>query len=352
MTRIAVAAAIGALVTMLTPVLEAQSCFGNGGVAGSYGFVGSRFVFGSVPVTPPGTSGSGTTGSTGTGSTGTSGGTTPVVSNTAVGQLVGGVAGLSPFAIVGTIGADGAGNWVSKPSANGASTQVGTYSVNPDCTISVTLTDAFVGLPVTAPGTSGGMSTGSTVSSGTAATPPTPVSVKLEGLVLNGGAEIVLAQTNGTDTGAVLTLRRALQSLGTCTTENVKGPFGLVVRSSVLPAASGTTAPGNNSSSIVPTALIGRFVADGAGNFTNDALGSQSVLPDLQLTGTYAVNGDCSGTAQFIDSKGVAHNADFVIVQAQSALPASNFPQATNTPELMISITDQGANGFGFAKQD
>jgi hypothetical protein len=342
MRRIVVLTSVGLMVVSVVPTMRAQSCFGNGGVAGSYGFVGSRFI----TAAPPSTSGPGSTGSSGTSGTG-SATTTPIVSNTPIGQVIGGIAGISPFALVGAIGADGAGNLLAAPNTAESTAQVGSYSVNPDCTISVTLTDAFVGVPVTAPGTSGASNTGGMSGGGSSsgsATPPAPVSVKLEGLVLDGGAEIDLAQTGTSDTGAVITLRRALQSVGTCTDINVNGPFGLVARSSVASAGSS----GGTNTTLTPVVFIGRFVADGAGTFSSDALGSQSPHQELQLTGTYAVNGNCSGTAQFVDSTGAAHHVDFVIVQAESRGPT----QTAISPELVISITDQGITGFGVAKQE
>ncbi len=358
MKRFGVLLSLGLTLALLMPALRAQSCFGNGGVTGLYAFVGSRSVFAGVPVTAPGTSGAANTGSTGSNSsTGTGTTTTPIVSNTPVGQLIGGVAGSAPFALVGMIGADGAGNLVATPSATGTSAQVGTYAVNSDCTISVTLNDVFVGLPVTAPGTSGATSTGSP-STGKSATPATPVTVKLEGLVLDGGAEIDLVQTGTADTGAVITLRRALLSFGTCTDQNVVGPFALIARASTTASSSGTsgtntgTTSGTNSS-LAATSFLGRFVANGTGEFVADALGVQSPLQNLQLTGTYAVNPDCSGTATFVDSAtGVTHNADFVIIQGQVyRSAASNAPLPATSPELIFSFTDDGVSGFGVAKQ-
>jgi hypothetical protein len=329
------------IVAALVPTLRAQSCFGNGIVNGTYGFVGSRFLLAGAPVTPPGAIGPG---SGGTGTTGTGEATTgPVVSNTPIGQLIGGLDGLSPFALLGTIRADGTGNFLAAANATGTPAQVGNYSVNSDCTISVKLTDVFVGLPVTPPGTSGMSSTGNTGNgsfAGRSATPPTPVSIKLEGLILDGGAEIDLVQIGTSDTGAVITLRRALQTFGACTDLNVNGPFDLVVRGSFVQTGSS----GANGNSTVPTNFIGRFVANGAGEFTSDALGAQSPLQELQLTGTYTVNADCSGTAQLVDSTRVTHNATFVIVQAE-------FGRDHTSPELLIGLTDPGVNGFGFARQ-
>ena len=47
-----------------------------------------------------------------------------------------------------------------------------------------------------------------------------------------------------------------------------------------------------------PTAvpLFGRLASNGDGTFGVDAVGQKSALPGLQLTGTYTVNPDCTGT--------------------------------------------------------
>jgi hypothetical protein len=367
--------------------LKAQSCSGNGEIGGSYAFVGSRANFPSVSVGPPGTSGTGSSGTSGssTGSTnGVTGSTSSVtVSNTPIGQLIGGMSGSSPFAAVGRVVADGAGNLLGSQSPTGALISVGSYTVNQDCTISVTLNDAFVGMPVTPPGTAGNGSTSIVGSSGsgsgvTSTNETTPASIKLVGVVLDRGAEVDLIQTGtsttgasnsgasnsgasntGTssstgvsNTGAVITLRRAVQFTG-CTDANLTGAFGLVAQATIASASPGSaTNPGvgGTNSSLGASSTIGRLVANGAGTFLADTPAMQSPLQDLQFTGTYAVADDCSGTAKFTDSSGTMHNIEFVIVQSENS--SSTPGLQTALPELLFSFTDEGVTGTGFARHE
>jgi hypothetical protein len=344
--KVATLSTLGLIIaTMLVPNARGQSCSGDSELNGAYALLGSRSVFASVPVTPPGTNGSTSAGSTGT----------PVVSSTPIGSLVGGVTGLPPFAVVGRVAADGAGNLFAAPSASSTPQQVGTYTVNPDCTISVTLNDVFVGISIAPPGTSGatggnsGSSSGSGMSSSNSATTvagsaaPTPASIKLEGLVLAQGAQIDLEQTGASDTSATVTMQKVFQ-FGGCTDATLAGVFGLVsqITSTVSPSSgtTGSTTGANvDNGSLTTTSFIGRLNADGAGMFTTDALAAQSPLLALQLTGTYTVNSDCSGTAQFAKSSGTTYGANFVIVQSLNGSVMAG-PQRSG-PELLFTFTSQ-----------
>jgi hypothetical protein len=337
MTRFSLGVTLGAAVVtlMLCPAVNAQSCVGHSQVSGAYAFVGSRFGITNVSTSTGGSNGTGTVSST-----------TPVVSSTPLGQLLGDLESPSPFAVVGRVVADGAGNLFAGPNATTTITQVGTYSVNSDCTISVTLTDVFLGMPITPPGTSSGSTIGVKTSStgGTqSTTTATPVSMTFEGIVLANGAEIDLTQTGTADTGAVITMRRALQFSG-CTDASLSGTFGFVSQANV--AVQGTA--GGTASSFMPVSTIGRLVADGSGMFVTDQRASQSPLPILQLTGTYTVNADCTGTAQIVDSTGKVRNVAFVIVQGEST-PSLTGP-LTVRPELLFTYSDQNISGFGTAE--
>jgi hypothetical protein len=294
---------------MLLPGLQAQTCSGNGDVVGSYGFAASR-LFAAVPATPPGTAGPPNT--------------NPAVSNTAVGHFLLGVSSEAPFGTVGRLLADGAGGFFATASAtSGSPVQVGTYKVNNDCTMSATFTDAFAAMPATAPGS-----------------PPTavtPVSATFEGVVQNHGLDIELVQTGSSATGALIELRRTLLFNG-CTNASLTGAFGVVSQASM--AGTTTTA--------TPTAvpLFGRLVSNGNGMFGVDALGQQSALPGLQLTGTYTVNPDCTGTANILTSSGVTRSLNFVIVQSDVGACLNGSVQ----PELLFSFTDPGVSGIGFSR--
>jgi hypothetical protein len=301
-----------------------------------------------------------------------------------LGLLLGDVNGTAIFGTVGRITADGAGNLFATPGPNtSAATQVGTYSVNGDCTISVTLTDAFQGMAGTngtgnTTGGSGGNTggtgnTGGITGNGTTTSTVTPLSANLEGVVLNRGNEIDLVQvvqsssssSTATPVGANITLRKMFQATG-CTNATLNGGFGMAsqaaLSSSVVNGGTGTgnTGTGNSggtgntggtdtggttSASQTSFPLVGRFFANGDGNLVT--IGASSTLPGRQLVGNYTVHSDCTGTAQLITNSGVTRNISFAIVQS----PAGACTNSAGAPQLLFGFTDQGINGFGTASQ-
>jgi hypothetical protein len=66
-----------------------------------------------------------------------------------------------------------------------------------------------------------------------------------------------------------------------------------------------------------PFSLLGRFVADGNGNLVTD-LSGQTSPTGMNLTGTYTVNSDCTGTGRLIDSNNIARDILFVLVNQTS----------------------------------
>lgn len=65
-------------------------------------------------------------------------------SNTTLGQLLGEINEVNQFGLAGRLYFDGAGHIDAQSSTSGGTVlQVGTYTVNPDCSITVSLTDAF-----------------------------------------------------------------------------------------------------------------------------------------------------------------------------------------------------------------
>jgi hypothetical protein len=89
---------------------------------------------------------------------------------------------------------------------------------------------------------------------------------------------------------------------------------------------------------------VGRFVADGAGNLVTDGFGEASPLTAREITGTYTVNPDCTGTATLITSAGTKRNANFVIVTQGPTL-------STGTQALEFAFSDTGVVGTGTAQQ-
>jgi hypothetical protein len=283
--------------------LLARSCSGNGDVLGAYGFVGAR-SFVAVPIPPPGT-------------TGVPG------SPTAVGNLLKGANDTPLFATAGRLFADGTGNWFATSSATPATLErVGTYTVNSDCTISITLNDVFV--------TMGG-------------TPTTrAASATFEGIIVDDSKEIQLAQTGASGTGTVLSLKKMAQ-FSACSNASLSGTFGIL--------APGFTAGAPGTGTLAPFNLVGRISADGAGNFGLDrSVGAP--LQQRQFTGTYTVNTDCTGTARLVDPDRRTRNISFVLVSPSSTVvnPNTNDPSPARV-ELQFVFTDSGVTGTGTGKQ-
>jgi hypothetical protein len=342
---------------LLAPSLEAQGrqCSGNGDVLGSFGVLGSRsdfFLLGAtaaapnspsglgpmipVPVTPPGTTGT----------------TAPFVgSNTGVGNLLTGLQNPNVFSSVGRVFADGMGNLYASPTA-GLMTNilVGSYTVTTSCSVTVTLTDPFV------------TTTGTTTVSSSAGTAP---SVTLQGFVSLNGTEIDLAGPNG----ATVILRRTAQA-GNCSNASLTGNltvfgsgFYTASAGNGIPTTTGTaaipvttpaqTTPGafTNGTTIslgTPFNVLGRFGANGSGMLTTDASGLQSAQA-LNITGSYSVNADCTGTGHLVDSAGVTRNISFVLVN-RAAQCSIGGGQNNGRQELDFVFSDPGVMGGGIAQ--
>ncbi|HTB14444.1 MAG TPA: hypothetical protein VK752_22895 [Bryobacteraceae bacterium] len=262
-----------------------QSCTATtSSVIGSYEYIATELPFASVVITPPGTT--------------TTTGTQPY-SNTQIGNLLSALNAGTGFSSANVLYFDGAGN-VSVSSSTAtftASTVVGTYVVNSDCTINVTLTDVF-----------------NTTANG-AGTVATQAKGSLIGVVLGGGTEIILSEPqSSTSTNGNMPLgagqfatRVSIQLIRTygygCTAASLSGSYGLIGTGflELNPPSTGTTTgtgtTGTTSSaSVQPISFIGVVTFDGAGNVIQQTVASGSPLGSFQFKGTYTVNLNCSGT--------------------------------------------------------
>jgi hypothetical protein len=281
----------------IIPALSARSCGGNGDVVGSFGWLGVRTSdFVPIGVTPPGTF---------------------MGSSTPIGMLIVGAANPQAFASVGRLFLDGAGGVFATSAPGGIQTPAGSYTVNLDCTVSATFTDAFA-MP------------------GGAGLTPTQNSATFEGVVIAGGNEIDLTQT-GSTAGISVILRKTKQS---CTIDGLFSAFG--IRATGVTTTPGTT-PGA-ASTTAPFSILGRFVADGAGNLVTDSIAQASPLNNRKITGTYTVNADCTGTAMLVTADGKKRGANIVIVIQGADL--GNSQQA-----IEFSFSDSGVVGSGLAQQ-
>jgi len=362
---------------LLAPALQARQCSGNGDVVGSYGFTASRsgfFLIGAmaagsnaqngagllvpVPVTPAGTSGS-------------TGSPAPFVgSNTSIGNLLTGLVNSQVFASAGRVFADGMGNLYASPTTGlMTNTLAGSYNVNTNCSITMTLSDPFAA------------NSGTQVTTTTTATP-----VSLTGYVSASGTELNMNGANG----AVVRLRRISQG-GNCNNSYLSGDFTISGNGFYLPSAgNGQVVPGTGTTTVgqptsvttttpcptgqtgttpstfqsgctgafasgvtgslgTPFNLLARFVADGSGMLTTDFAGQQSTTGQ-SVTGSYAINADCTGTAHLVDAAGIVRNISFVLVNQAAQCYIGASLQSSARQALDFVFSDPGVIGSGTAQ--
>ena len=259
-------------------------------------------------------------------------GTNPAFSNTPVGQLMAGVAGTGPFASSGTLYLDGSGTIRANSAVQGGTTMsVGTYAQNSDCTITVSLTDAF----------------------GSDQTPTI-----LQGIILANGAEIDLGVLQDISAGANTMpgryqsnlLIRLIRPLATyCTVSNLNNSYALVATGTRV--ATVVTGPGTvtlPAQTETPLFLFGRVLFDGNGGIPAPPVTPAS-LGFLQFVGSYTINTDCTGTMT-LNSVG-SSNSDpslslaFVLTQPRVS-------DASMRPEIQFSQSSaaQTLSGYGLAQ--
>lgn len=111
----------------------------------------------------------------------------------------------------------------------------------------------------------------------------------------------------------------------TCKLSSAKGAYGFSESGSIV--------------GFGPYAAVGTIVSDGAGNmkgiFSESAGGA--IGSGITFVGTYAVNPDCTGTAELTDSLGRTGTRAFVIVQQGK--------------EIQYVFTDPGFVATGVAKK-
>lgn len=338
---------------LVVPNLEARVCSGTGDVLGSYGFIGTRDSFFLLGATAPGTTNASVGPMIPVAVTPPATTTAVIGSNTPIGALVAGLANPNVFSASGTIIADGLGNLFAAASTGvAATTLVGSYTVNSDCSVSMSITDTFsASTTVPVPGT----------------VIKPPASVTLVGELINSavGAEVDLVQTGVSSTGGVVTMRRMVQ-MGGCTTSNVSGNFTIGGQGMLNPTAEGTLPTVGTSTGAftfgakqtlgIAFTLLGRFNADGLGNLTLDAAGLASPS-DRILIGSYTVNPDCTGTAHLIvnttsSAVGVTPYAQDIKFNLVNLLGfATNPPNipAGSTTQLDFVFSNPGVFGSGRA---
>jgi len=310
---------------------QAQVCLvSNSNLAGTYGFVASES--GTIPAT--------------TGTT-TSGATASGYSNTEVGNLLGEIAAGNQFGLSGILILDGAGHIDAAPSSTGGVTQiVGSYNVNFDCSVGVSLSDTF--------------------------SAPSGPAMQMVGVVLGRGSEIDLttvsnlnAQTATPSTTATTSLTAGegfsmklvpvLYRNG-CSVGAIGGLYGFVLNPDQIQQASTT---------IQPATVMGYLFFDGAGNIIaqpnySNTPSTGNTYVALAFTGTYTINADCTGTMSISSSwAGTSTTTTTSTTIASQTLtidfvvsPSTFSGQANTTsagPVLNLSFSDSNESGWGYA---
>ncbi|MFN7926285.1 MAG: hypothetical protein U0Q16_39670 [Bryobacteraceae bacterium] len=280
-------------VLWVTPAVRAQLCSGPQDFSGPYVFTAERLLYAPVTVTPPGSTGE--------------------FSTTTVGALAraGSGVNVSPVSISGRVLGDGAGLLFQVDPTDSSSVRIGTYTVNTDCTMQMKIQDVFA--------------KNSAFSSAT---------ITFNGVLQDRGGE---ANLSSGDSQLLVSFVRPFLANG-CSNSTLSGAYG-VSGSAVSLGDSGTQATS------LPFTIIGRFWADGSGAFTVDsAAGAQ---PKMQLTGTYKVNSDCTGSATWVlpGDTTIGRKVAFVLAQSQSP-PGLQGARAA----LRFALTEGKLAGTGLAK--
>ena len=280
---------------MVAPSAWAQSCTGVNDFSGHYMFVATRQLF-STPVPPPDRFTN----------------VQPKYSATPIGVLLGSALGTAPFAVAGRIVADGQGGLYAAPAeAVYITTRVGSYSVTPECTVPLTITDGFLPVDLIAP--------------------PTPGTVQFTGVLQSRGGESNLIQSSGGN-GTAISLTRA-HVANSCSNATFSGPYGLAASGVDWTAATQEQSKGD---SLAIFSLVGRIISDGVGNlYLQD--GTQGTA--LQLTGTYSLLADCTGTAKITDGK-TKFAISFVLTQANAAQNFTASGVSFSRPVMRFVIVD------------
>jgi hypothetical protein len=377
---------------LFSPLAQAQFCsLTNASLSGAYGYVASE----------PGASAT-TTGTTGTGTT--TGTTAGGYSNTGIGQLLGGVAGGNQFALSGVWVFDGQGNVATTSMPGGTLVDAGTYKVNSDCSVSVSIADVF-GTNTTATQFAGVIlgrgaeidlmsetalqseSTTTGITTGTGTTAETGTTTGTGTTTTTG----TVTSSTTTNSGLAIRLVRTLLNSG-CTDANLNGLYGFVLNpiptqtpssSTGTTVTTGTTGTGTTTTTTTTTAsepfgLIGYLDFNGSGQIvpltsssttsTTTAVGNAtgpSSFSALDYSGTYAVNSDCSGTITINQGTlasssgttatgagtGTSSAANAITINFVLTPPTNSGAIATTaqTPGLTLSYSQGSTSGSGYA---
>jgi hypothetical protein len=314
---------------------SAQVCqFNTSNLLGQYAFVANQF--GTVPFNPPGTSGIVLP--------------TPF-SPTPLGNFLSGINSGRQFAVSGLVYFDGSGAITATPSPTATNApQVGTYTINSDCSVTVALNDAF-GSPSNLPTSFVGVILGN------------DEEIDFNNFVTTIGNTSVSGLPNGT--GPFFKLVK-VQNRNFCSVSSLTGLYGFVLNTSSVPPATATPSAGATASPTAAT-VVGYLNFDGAGKIgaspvaapadtTATATNVNTLQRSLQYGGTYSVNADCSGSMLISNGVSLTGAGGNTGATAQSFLISfvelgGSGPALSpfTLPELILTLSNNGTVGAGYA---
>jgi hypothetical protein len=323
-----------AAICLAGSLASAQVCqFNTSNLLGQYAFEANQF--GSVPFNPPGTTGI----------------VLPApYSPTPLGNFLNGINSGRQFAVSGVVYFDGSGAITATPSPTSTNApQVGTYTINSDCSVTVALNDAF-GSPSTLPTSFVGAILGN------------GDEIDFNNFVTTTGNTSVSGLPNGA--GPFFKLVK-VQNRNFCSVSSLTGLYGFVLNTSTLPPStaptSGVIAAPN------PATVVGYLNFDGAGKIGASQVGAPSATTStatnvntlqrsLQYSGTYTVNVDCSGSMTISNAASLTGATGNTGTTAQSftisfvELGGSGPTLSPFTlPELILTLSNSGMVGAGYA---
>jgi hypothetical protein len=188
--------------------------------------------------------------------------------------------------------------------------------VNGDCTITITLKDAF------------------------ATSTPLPAPVSFTGVLAGGGTSIDLyptaqltppSGTNATTTALLVLYKIPAQQA--CSAATLTGPYALV--------GTGFT------SANLSTAFLARVLFDGTGKLLDGTItGVTTPLSSLQYIGTYTVNADCTGTLTMKPSGPTATPASGGTATGTSTTPATSITATFIITNPIVQVNSTGSVAF------
>jgi len=219
--------------------------------------------------------------------------------------------GIVPYADMGSLTADGKGNFSGTGTESFAGTIeqgtsiTGTYIVNSDCTGSVSL--AYGG--------------------------QVNITFHFNLVILNNGQDIRLMQT---DSGSIVSGVAHLQE-SNCVLESINGPYALTITGAFI----------DNNGNVNPYSNSGKITFNGTGSFSlSSEVSDVGTVGSLSVSGTYATHSNCTGTATYTDPNlGTTLAMNLAVVNGGQEILFIDTDNVTIFSGTATALGDVGASG-------